>query len=52
MTKYKICWKSLIHEGIGGEDEPINDLETAKKWVSKLNKQHPNIYHWYEKETK
>jgi hypothetical protein len=47
-TKYRICWKSLIHEGVGGRGEPVNDFETAKKWVDKLNIQHPDIHHWYE----
>ena len=30
-TKYRICWKSLIHEGVGGKSDPIYDYDTAVK---------------------
>lgn len=30
-TKYRICWKSLIHEGVGGHGDRVFDYDTAVK---------------------
>lgn len=42
-TKYRICWKSLIHEGVGGKGEELYDLETAESRMKQLDNKFPQI---------
>ena len=59
-TKYRICWKSLIHEGVGGKSDPIYDYDTAVKIADDASslRHNLNTYTYYiepveiEEETK
>ena len=47
-TKYRICWKSLIHEGVGGKSDPIYDYEKAVKVMNHYNMMNMPAIHYIE----
>lgn len=47
-TKYRICWRSLIHEGIGGKSDPVYNYDTAVKLINHYNNMENSITHYIE----
>ena len=44
--KARMHWKDR-NKGAGGQGDPI-DQGAAEAWCDKLNREHPDIYHWVE----
>jgi hypothetical protein len=48
--KYIVCWESK-KTGKRGNGTHAVGKQVAEAWVKKLNKKHPDIFHYIEPET-